>query len=900
MAESGGTVANAFVQIMPSMDGATGSITQAIMPEVSAAGTSGGAAFGANLLDGVKGKLMGAGAAIVGALGVKTIASGLMSIGEEFDSMTDTIIVGTGASGEALDALCDSAKNIATQVPASFEDAGDVVQDLNTRMGMTGKDLEETGKRVIATGKLIGESVDVSKLTGSFNAFGVANEDAAAKMDYLFGVSQATGIGFNDLTGILETNAPALQNLGFSFEQSANMAGLLDKAGMDASGTMSKMSKALLNLAEPGQSAQEAFQDVIGEMQGYIDKGDTAAALDVASKVFGTKGAAQFVGALQSGAFSLEDITNAALGAGDGIMGTMEATADWPEKWEILQNKAKEALEPLAGALMTGATEAMDLLGDALGAIDPSTIEELGQTLGSGLADGVQMVLDFSSFVIDNWPVAAGAVETVTTALQPLTQPIMDAAAEGASLLGDALGSIDPKSIEELAGTLGDGFSTGVGYLHDFATLIVDNWPTVTTIIGGVAGGLVAVKGAMAISDAVGAFQAAMEGATGATSLMEGAQALLNNTLKANPIVAIVGVIAGLVSALVVAYNTNEDFRNVVNDAWQSVWGVIEPIVTFIGDGLSSLGEWFGGLGESIGQWAEDTGNWWSGVGESASEFGQNVQDAIGGAWDTVTTKTGEAWEAASGFLSEKWEGLKTSASDAWSYISSQVTDNLNTAKEVGSESGAALTSLLSGDWESAKTHAANAYETIKNDITGKLDSAKGTAVSIADQIGDKLGFPGLGEKVGGVFDAAKAAIEDPIGTARDFISGAIEKIKGFFNFKITWPHIPLPHFGINPPGWQIGDLLKGSIPSLSVQFYAQGGIIDKPTLGVVGEAGMEAVVPLTQPALKPFAQAVAAQIQGRRGGGDTNVNQTFNVYANDPAKVAAVVAADQRRSLCV
>lgn len=145
----------------------------------------------------------------------------------------------------------------------------------------------------------------------------------------------------------------------------------------------------------------------------------------------------------------------------------------------------------------------------------------------------------------------------------------------------------------------GADFSTGVGYLHDFATLIVDNWPTVSTIVGGVAGGLVAVKGALAISDTVGAFQAAMEGATGATSLMEGAQALLNNTLKANPIVAIVGVIAGLVSALIVAYNTNEDFRNTVNEAWESVWGTIEPIVTFIGDGLSSLGEWFGGLGES-------------------------------------------------------------------------------------------------------------------------------------------------------------------------------------------------------------------------------------------------------------------------------------------------------------
>lgn len=66
-------------------------------------------------------------------------------------------------------------------------------------------------------------------------------------------------------------------------------------------------------------------------------------------------------------------------------MGTMEATADWPEKWEILQNKAKAALEPLAGALMTGATEAMDLLGDALDGIDPETIDELGETLGGCL-----------------------------------------------------------------------------------------------------------------------------------------------------------------------------------------------------------------------------------------------------------------------------------------------------------------------------------------------------------------------------------------------------------------------------------------------------------------------------------------------------------------------------------
>ena len=59
-------------------------------------------------------------------------------------------------------------------------------------------------------------------------------------------------------------------------------------------------------------------------------------------------------------------------------------------------------------------------------------------------------------------------------------------------------------------------------------------------------------------------------------------------------------------------------------------------------------------------------------------------------------------------------------------------------------------------------------------------------------------------------------------------------------------PHIPLPHFKIKPAGWDIGDLVKGKIPSLSVDWYAKGGIFNRPTvLTGVGEAGPEAVVPL-------------------------------------------------------
>ena len=63
-----------------------------------------------------------------------------------------------------------------------------------------------------------------------------------------------------------------------------------------------------------------------------------------------------------------------------------------------------------------------------------------------------------------------------------------------------------------------------------------------------------------------------------------------------------------------------------------------------------------------------------------------------------------------------------------------------------------------------------------------------------------------------------------------------------------------MPHFSISPSGWRIGDLLKGSIPRLGINWYAKGGVFDKPTLFAtpsglkgVGEAGPEAVAPISK-----------------------------------------------------
>ena len=99
--------------------------------------------------------------------------------------------------------------------------------------------------------------------------------------------------------------------------------------------------------------------------------------------------------------------------------------------------------------------------------------------------------------------------------------------------------------------------------------------------------------------------------------------------------------------------------------------------------------------------------------------------------------------------------------------------------------------------------------------------------------------------KVTAVFNAVKAAITNPVKTASSVIKSIVDKIKGFFSFSIKAPNIPLPHFSVKPSGWKVGDLLKGTIPSLSISWHAKGGIVDKATLIGAGEAGPEAIVPL-------------------------------------------------------
>lgn len=115
---------------------------------------------------------------------------------------------------------------------------------------------------------------------------------------------------------------------------------------------------------------------------------------------------------------------------------------------------------------------------------------------------------------------------------------------------------------------------------------------------------------------------------------------------------------------------------------------------------------------------------------------------------------------------------------------------------------------------------------------------------------------------VSNAWNGIKNAIVDKITGAKNVVSGVINSIKGFFSFKFSWPKLPLPHFGIKPKGWEIGDLLKGKIPSLGIDWYAKGGFFKGPTvLSGLGEAGNEYALPLNDRTMTPLASLLAQKL---------------------------------------
>ena len=163
---------------------------------------------------------------------------------------------------------------------------------------------------------------------------------------------------------------------------------------------------------------------------------------------------------------------------------------------------------------------------------------------------------------------------------------------------------------------------------------------------------------------------------------------------------------------------------------------------------------------------------------------------------------------------------------------------------------------------------------------------------------GIRTAVQGLSHIVGSVrnaFNQVKTAIQSPMEAAKNLVRNAINAIKGFFHFSVPTPHIPVPHFSISPAGWSVGDLLKGSIPSLSLSWYAEGGFVDGATLIGAGEAGPEMILPESGALMDKFSSAIASKV----GGHDVNVYLQYDA-STDATQMAYEIARVLNRKLAM
>ena len=94
-----------------------------------------------------------------------------------------------------------------------------------------------------------------------------------------------------------------------------------------------------------------------------------------------------------------------------------------------------------------------------------------------------------------------------------------------------------------------------------------------------------------------------------------------------------------------------------------------------------------------------------------------------------------------------------------------------------------------------------------------------------------KRAWQGVQDIFGGIMNGLQAIVKAPLNGVIGLINAAISGLN-----KIKLPSIDIPFFG-EVGGWGF------DIPK--IPYLARGGIIDSPTLAMVGEAGKEAVVPL-------------------------------------------------------
>lgn len=306
------------------------------------------------------------------------------------DEGYDTIVKKTGATGEALEELKGVADNVFTSLPTDMNKVGVAVGEINTRFGSTGDELESLTQKFIKYSEINDSDVNgsVDNISAAMKAFGLGAGEAGDVLDKITSIAQRTGIPVSQLENLLVSQSATFKEMGLSIGESAELLGQFEKNGVDTSTAITSLRKAQQNAAAGGKTLSDELQKNIKDIKNA--KTDTEA-LQIATNLFGKKGAAAMAQAIREDRISLDTLNSTLYDTKDTVNTTFEATLDAPDKLKVAMNQVKLEASELAAVAMEKLTPALKKLTDK--------IKELTQKFNSLSDNQKTMILKIAGVV---------------------------------------------------------------------------------------------------------------------------------------------------------------------------------------------------------------------------------------------------------------------------------------------------------------------------------------------------------------------------------------------------------------------------------------------------------------------------------------------------------------------
>lgn len=446
---------------------------------------------------------------------------------------------------------------------------------------------------------------------------------------------------------------------------------------------------------------------------------------------------------------------------------------------------------------------------------------------------------------------AQSAMRELQGAIEPLGTPLLNIATNVAGVV---------KSFGEWFDGIGEGGQMAVLAI---AGILAAMGPVLS-----VAGNLVAV---------VPAITAALSGAGGAAGLFGGALAALTG-----PVGIVVGAVAGLTAAIVYLWSTNEGFRAAVTEAWNAIWGTVQTVIAqlqpYVEQAWAAISN---AVTQAMNVIMPIVSAGFQFIIAVAVPILQQLLQNVGNTFQVILSTITGVMNGIAQIIQGAWSLIQGIFQTVLGLINGIVTGDFSQMQAGIQGIMSGITGIISGAWNVITSVVGGAI----NGVVTTVQNGLNTALSV----------------VQGIFNGIESAIDGAMNGAKNIVSGVIDAIMGFFNFRISWPHIPLPHIHydlINVP-------LLGNIPNpatLSISWYAKGGVFNGPSVIGVGEDGPEGVVPFNKRGAAPLAEGIAEQLEklGGGAGGDTHV--TINVYATvreeaDIRKLSREIAKEIKRT---